>query len=254
MIPKICHLIWTEGVPMSYLQSLTVKSFRRHNPGWDIMLHLITGKRAPNMCADYAGEDYSDTINPDEVFYYQSTGLHGIQQSDRLRMKILYLWGGVYSDLDMLWLRPMSEFPQDFETTVCWYKDHYNMSNIVSESGGPFLKDVMERQARVTSKDYQAYLTEMFNREYPDVNALQKRFPRILAIPYEWFYPYSIYTLEQLYVDDIDLTAGAYGVHWFNGHHLSQEYLRQPKPCSMSSILRREGYIDSSLQWMTSPA
>lgn len=248
MIPKICHFIWTAGAKLSWLQALSVVSFRRHNPGWQIFLHLISCAEGKNMCADYDGPDHSDFNTFDRVDYYPRTKLHGIQQSDLLRMQILYEHGGVYSDYDVLWLRPMIEFPQDFETTVCWYKDHYNMSNIVSEPGGPFLKDVIARQARVTSKDYQAYLTEMFNREYPDVNVLQKRFPRILVIPYNWFYPYSIYSLEQLYLEDIDLTAGAYGIHWFNGHPLSQEYLRQPKPCSMTSILRREGYIDSSLQ------
>ena len=243
MIPKICHFIWTAGVKLSWLQALSVDSFRRHNPEWQIILHLISRARGKNMCADYAGPNRFRSVIFDHVVFHPSTKLHGIQQSDLLRMQILFEHGGVYSDFDMLWLRPMLEFPRGFETTVCWYKDHYNMSNIVSEPDGPFLKDVIERQARVTSKDYQAYLTEMFNREYPDVNALQKRFPRILAIPYNWFYPYSIYTLEQLYIDDIDLSAGAYGIHWFNGHPLSQEYLRQPKPCSMTTILKREGYL-----------
>jgi hypothetical protein len=43
--------------------------------------------------------------------------------------------------------------------------------------------------------------------------------------------------------DVIELTGGAYGIHWFNGHPLSGEYLRQPKPCSMTTILKREGYL-----------
>lgn len=246
VIPKICHFIWTKGVPMSWLQTLSVKSFRKYNPDWKIILHLISQSRGKNVYnAEYSGPDnYTQMlIFIDEVRIARATNLHGIQESDKLRTRILYQEGGVYSDFDMLWLRAMSGFPGDFETTVCWHLDHYNMSNIVSEPGGKFLEEIIEKQERVTSRDYQAYLTQLFNTSYPDVTELIERFPRIRLIPYKWFYPYSIYHLEQLYNDDIDLTAGAFGVHWFNGHRLSQNYIIIRGDCSMTTILKNEGWL-----------
>lgn len=231
---------------MSWLQTLSVKSFKKHNPEWKIILHLIAERTGRNIYnREYSGLDYFLTLGRyiDDVRIIQPGTLHGIQESDKLRIKILHQEGGVYSDFDMLWLKSMSGFPKDFETTICWHQDHYNMSNIVSEPGGKFLEEVIEKQGKVTSVDYQAYLTQLFNISYPDVRVLIERFPRLLQIPYEWFYPYSIYHLDQLYKEDIDLTTHAFGVHWFAGHSLSQEFLEVGQRCSLTSILKNEGWI-----------
>lgn len=250
MIPKKCHLIWTKGVPMSWLQTLTVGSFARYNPDWEITIYLIKEVKGINtFVPDYKGEDYFGKIScrvveTDLNEWGIKNDKHGILASDQLRMKLLYKYGGVYSDFDMLWLRPL--FTCDFETTVCYYKDHYNMSNIVSEPGGSFIKEIIEKQDKVIPPyTHQAFLTELFNREYPNPDDLVKRFPRVKLIPYKWFYPYSIYTLEELYKSNIDCTSESYGVHWFNGHKLSQEYLKDMVPCSLTSILKREGYVAS---------
>jgi len=234
---------------MSWLQSLTVRSFFRYNPDWSIIVYLIINKLKENIYTnDYEGEDFFDlvklTANIHEVEI--KGDFCSIQASDILRMKLLYQHGGVYSDFDMLWLKPMSEFPQHFETTVCYYSGpgfHWNMSNIVSEPRGQFLKDVIQKQKKVTSNDYQAYLTEMFNREWPFPESMSASYGRLLFIPYKTFYPYDIYHLDRLYKEDIDLTEDAFGVHWFNGHPLSQEYIRDMQDCSMTSILKREGYL-----------
>lgn len=250
MIPKICHFIWSEGVTMSWLQTLTVRSFQKYNPDWDLVIWLLTKSEVKNIYTnDYKGEDYFHTLKDVVIRPYESyIKLHGIQFSDKLRMGLLYKYGGVYSDFDMLWLRPMLEFPQDFETTVC-YNDthdfHYNMSNIVSESGRDFLKEVIEKQDKVTAKTYQAYLTDMFNAEYPDPKMITDKFPRVKMIPYYWFYPYSIFELNKLYKEiDLSVLKDCFGVHWFNGHDLSQEYLKAGfSQCSMTNILRQEGWL-----------
>ncbi|MRR23529.1 hypothetical protein EG830_11195, partial [bacterium] len=212
MIPKICHLIWTEGVPMSLLQSLTVKSFVRYNPGWKVIVHLITNHLPANtFTPDYAGEDFFHTITAeirrvDLLDEGITADKHGILASDLLRCKLLYEIGGVYSDFDMLWLRPMSEFITDFETTMCWYDgpgSHWNQSNIVSEPGGPFLSEFTREQAKVRPPySHQAFLTELLNRLYPNPQFIRERFPRVAVIPYKWFYPYGIYHLDQLYIHD----------------------------------------------------
>lgn len=245
---KTCHLIWNKHKPMSWLQSLTVRSFFKYNPDWEIVVHLITNRLKDNIWTkDYDGEDFFDLVKlTAKIKEVEIEGdFCSIQASDILRMKILFYEGGVYSDFDMLWLKPMSEFPKDFETTVCYYPGqgaHFNMSNIVSEPGGGFLKEIIEKQKKVRSKDYQAYLTEMLNKEYTPEEII-RRFPRVLMIPYEWFYPYSIYELDTLYDCDIDLTKNAFGLHWFNGHPMSQDYIKRMQDCSMTSILRREGYL-----------
>lgn len=256
MIPKICHLIWTEGVPMSWLQTLTVRSFRKHNPDWHIIVHLITNKLPPNkFTKDYTGKDYFDTLNVrirrvnllDEGI---GEDRHGILASDLLRTKLLHRIGGVYSDFDMLWLRSMDQFITDFETTMCWYGgtgQHWNQSNIVSEPGGKFLADFIAAQTAIKPPyNHQSFLTELLNRTFPSPETIVQKYPKVVIIPYEWFYPYSIYDLAKLYHDDVNLARGSFGIHWFNGHDLSQEYIRNMQPCSMTTILRNEGYYSDN--------
>lgn len=271
-IPKICHMCWTKGSPLSLMQVFTVLSFHRYNPDWKIILYLsaqeVQELGRNTYVPDYKGEDcfymieelgYVDIQEVDLVKEGIGTDKHGILVSDILRVRKLYEHGGVYSDFDMIWLRPMSEFvnihcignASDFETSVCFYeytKGHHNASNIVSEPGGGFLKSVIEEQERICPPyAHQSFNSDLLNRVYPNFASIIVKFPRVLAMRYDMFYPYGIYNLERLYLRD-DTTPiannGVMGVHWFNGHILSREYADAAnfnKKCSMSTILHREG-------------
>lgn len=273
-IPKICHFIWTTGSPLSFLQALSVISFKRYNPDWQIMLHLI--KQTPQELGqntyvpDYNGPDRFDII--EKLGYVQiipydlkehgiGTDKYGILASDIMRMRILHEMGGVYSDFDMLWLRPMAEFngitcignPADFETTVCFYeftKGHHNASNLVSEPGGDFLKSIIEEQNRIHPpyNDYQVFNSSLLGRMYPTLSTIREKHQRVLAIDYKTFYPYSTFELERLFIQT-DLSPiedrEVMGVHWFNGNRMSKLFVNVGIfwDCSMTRILKTEYYI-----------
>lgn len=275
-IPKICHLTWTKGSPMSLLQVLTVVSFHKQNPDWRIIIHLVSqtattlGKNI--YVPDYAGKDHFYMI--EQLSYVEIHEVDLIQEgiegkdkatmhiSDILRIKYLYEQGGVYSDFDMIWLRSMSTFsdifcfgnPNDFETTVCFYefnKGHHNNSNIVSEKGGAYLLSILNAQKTILPPyQHQSFNTDLLGCLYPDFSTIYQQFPRNLLIGYLTFYPYSIYCLDLLYefhIPKIAYKKGVMGVHWFNGHELSQKYAALnsfTKHCSMSTIIKWEGLCD----------
>lgn len=271
-IPKICHLIWTKS-PMSLLQLFTVMTFHKYNPDWKIIVHLI--EQHPSQlgrntyASEYTGPNYFKNLIALEYVHVELVDLdkakigrdkHGILVSDILRLQILYERGGVYSDFDMLWLRSMDDWsniecagnPFDFETTVCLYEEgrarFYNGSIIISEPNGPFLKRLMDEQILLRPPySHQAFNTDLLNRLFPRSEGLQEQYPRTLSIAYKTFYPYSILNLSKLYVmNDLEpLSKQVMGVHWFNGHDLSQLYIRRNlnrfyETCSMTSILRKE--------------
>ena len=275
MIPKKCHLYW-DGSPMAWLNLLTVESFHKYNPDWKITVYLT--KQSPlemgrnTFVPDYTGPDYLDRLLDydyldikiiDVEDYDVPIEAHACQGSDNFRRSILYKEGGVYSDFDTIWLKPISDIekvkcignPKDFECIVSFYQmtnGFHNVSNLIAEKYSGFIKSLIDYSRLVSVKEiksnHQALGSTMLNRLYPSLLTILPRFPRILAIPYDTFYPYSTYHLETLFQHNnlSFLTENTLCVHWFNGNKLAKDYINREdysRKCSMTSILKREGYI-----------
>ena len=277
MIPKKCHLYWDRS-PMAWLNVLTVVSFHRYNPDWEIIVYL-TKQNADELgqntfVPDYTGPDYLiplllalDYVTIKEIDvrdYGVPLCAHSCQGSDNFRREILYREGGVYSDFDMLWLKPIDHLknvecigdPEDFECIVSFYEmthGFHNVSNLVAEPGSPFLKSLIDISKTIPDTviqgNHQALGSTMLNNAYPTLKSITQKFPRVLAIPYETFYPYSTYYIETLFVHTTFAplrSDNVIGIHWFNGNRFAKEYLNADDynvPCSMSTILKNEGYL-----------
>jgi hypothetical protein len=259
---------------MSLLQTFTVLSFHRHNPDWRIKVYLTKqsleemGKNI--FTKDYTGKDYFHLIKTldyvefeeiDLIEWKINTKVHSCQSSDIFRRNILYKEGGVYSDFDNIWLKPIDHIrevdcignPNNFETIVCFYeftKGFHNISNLISEPNSPFIYSLIVRQEKIHAPyHHQSFGSVMLNKKYSNWDSIATRYPRVLAIRYETFYPYCIFNLEQLYKKD-ELNClnnkNVIGIHWFNGHEFSKDYVNNDgykRKCSMTSVLKKEGYI-----------
>ena len=273
-IPQKLYLFW-DGSPMSYLQLLTVASFHKYNPEWGIYVYVPNTtyqQLAKNtFIPDYIGTDwYPELCDLDYVkivrFDLSEFGIkpdsHGIQCSDQWRARILRQKGGMYSDFDVLWLKPMTEFvnvecdgdPRDFDCVVSlsrYNKGYHSNSNIMAEQGSKFLKDVIEMQASVKPPyGHQAFYLDLINKAYPTLDSIRKVHPRVLAMQYKTFFPYGLFDLKRLY-SKTDLTPirdkDVMAVHWYNGAKESKAYLNgngYEKPCSMTTILKKKGWLD----------
>ena len=277
-IPHTCYLYWN-NTPMSYLHVITVLSFHKYNPDWQIVVYNTTyspidkdRQISPLKYIDYTGDDYFFMLK--ELPYVKIRGInidkysvHSILVSDIWRREILYNKGGVYSDFDMIWLKPMSEFvnidcigdPNDFEAVVSFYNythGFHNVSNLISEAKSPFMLSLIEyvkerkKMHNIKKIPYgdQSFGTKMVNKIYPTLECITTQFPRVLAIKYETFYPYSTFNMQQLFLHN-DLTPldnkNVMGVHWFNANVLSKSYINEQDyaDCSMTSILKQEGWL-----------
>lgn len=274
-IPKICHLFWDRS-PMALLQVFTVVSFHKYNPDWKIIVYLTkqhyTELGANTFVPDYTGKgyfhlieklDYVELKEIDLIEWGVPLDAHSCQGSDLFRRNILYEKGGVYSDFDVIWLKPMSEFvnidcignASDFESIVSFYEythGFHNVSNLIAEAGSGFLLSLIEEQRKVRPPyKHQAFGSDMLNRLYPNWQSVVSKFPRMLALKYETFYPYSTFEMDRLFVEN-DLTPlyskNVMCIHWFNGNeyskrHINAEFNGFEFDCSMTSILKQEGYI-----------
>lgn len=273
-IPKICHLIWTKDAPMAMLQVFTVVSFHRYNPDWEIKIWVSKETErelgANVYVPDYTGGNCFDELR--KLSYVEiiessleeegiNFNINPIVASDIRKRHLLYRYGGVYSDFDSLWLKPIDHIrnieclgnPDSFEGIVSFYKythGHHNVSNLVSEPHSGFINSLMKIEKTISPPyDHQAFGTQMLNNAYPTLDSVTTKFPRMLAIKYETFYPYSTFDLKPLFVYN-DLSPlesnNVICIHWFNGNGVSKDYLNTDsfrRECSMNSILKQEGYL-----------
>ena len=272
-IPKVCYMYWGGSGNMPLLMVFTVISFHRFNPDWQIIIYRTIQKdedlgRTPYDYY-YIGKDYFHLIESmdfveiriiDISEYGIKKDIHSILGSDMFRTKIIYENGGLYSDLDVIWLKPMSEFVNincignmnDFECNVCLYNQitgHHTISNLIGETGSPFLKSIIEDQNKVKRPYVDcSFSTNLLNKKYLVLNDIISKFPRVLALKYETFYPYSVFNMKQLWIEN-DLkpleSKNVMCVHWFNGQPLSKEYINRGNfdfDCNMTSIIKKEGY------------
>lgn len=267
-ITKICYFFWN-GASMPWLNTLSVVSFHKYNPDWEIVIYNMTVEHEPDYAPNYmnhTGKDYFDNLR--DLPYVKiiedkipNDTVHSILYSDIWRREILYKTGGVYSDFDMIWLRPIGHIrnvecigdPNNFSSLVSFHNytnGFHNVSNLISEKGSEFDKVIIEAQGGVTKLyDDQAFGTTLLNELYPTYEDIQRDFLRILAVKYETFYPYSTYRLDKLYLRN-DLSPlnnnNMIGIHWFCGNPLSKMFINNElykTECSMNTILKQEGYV-----------
>lgn len=256
---------------MSWLQTVGPYSFHKYNPDWKIVLCIIKQNSQdfkPNTYTrTYTGENYFSYLEVpwieireiDVLEYGLPKDAATVLATDLFRIKQLYENGGVYSDLDMIWLKPMESLPgvamltnggDDFNATTCYYNwtfGHNNLSIMIAKKGSEYIKSILDEQKKIKAPyTDQIYSAELLNRMYPNFGLIP--FKGMLALKYETFYPYSTFDLSPLF-KDIDLkpidNKNVMGIHWFAGNHLSNEYMHKEDfpDCTMTEILKREGYI-----------
>lgn len=277
LIPKELHLYW-DGSNMSQLQSFTVTTFHKLNPEWNINIYMpetrYRGSMRFSFIPDYTGPDYYHTIAQldyvniikiDLNAYSIRQDLHDILRSDIFRYHILYDVGGVWSDFDIIWLKPMEHFRNiEYHGTTPINEVNAIVSFIHGMGGGhsigvlihckhdPYAKALIEATKRVKPPySHEIFGGNMLNTNYPTLNSLAK-FGNVIGARFETYYPYNIHpptpTINKLYNGN-DLSCinnNVMCVHWYNGHRLSKQYVNNNgfnRDCSMTTILKNEGLI-----------
>lgn len=273
-IPKVAHLNWFGEQAMPHLNVFTVISFHNQNPDWKIKVY--TSKQGNKdfgsleWIPPYPGDDcfpmvkalpYVEIIPIDLTDFTCPVHTHIIAASDVFRQEILYREGGLYSDFDVIWLRPMEYFEKlnvignasDFQCTVSFYHTthgFHNVSNIIAEKGSRFLYDLLQKTKEVEPPyTHQAFGNDLWGKVHPTLKDITSKYDRICALKYETFFPYSTFDLLSLYQKH-DITQAyrenTMAVHWFGGNSLSHAYTDNDgfnRPCAMTSILKKEGLI-----------
>ena len=276
-IPKELHLYW-DGSNMSRLQTFTVTSFHKLNPDWKINIYMPKKKYDGSMrfsfIPNYVGPDYFHLIKEldyvnivtiDLDAYAIRRDIHDILRSDIFRYHILHDIGGVWSDFDVIWLKPMSHFNNIEYHGNTPIKDVSAIASFIQGTHGghsigimihakhdPYAKALVEATKRVKPPfSHEVFGGDMLNTYYSTLDSLSI-FEGVIGARFETYYPYIIHppnaTIHKLYFEN-DLSCinnNVMCVHWYNGHKLSKHYINNDgfnRDCSMTTILKNEGYI-----------
>jgi len=275
LIPKILHTYWDES-NMSKLQMFTITTFHKHNPDWKINVYISAQKyngRA-RYIPDYRGPDYFQevkkmpyvnivTVDLDD--YGISHALHGILRSDIFRYHVLYNVGGVWSDFDVIWLKPMEHFNNIEYYGDCSIKEANAVVSFMNGTGGghsigimihakhdPYALSLMKATKRVKPPyTHEVFGGDMINHYYPNLKSLASC-GNVIGARFETYYPYNIHppnvTIPRLYSGNYleCINNNVMCVHWYNGRRESKQYVNSngyARNCSMTTILKNEGCI-----------
>ena len=261
---------------MSRLQTFTVETFHRLNPDWNINVYMPrqTYDGGSKYIPDYLGKDYfylireMDYVNikiVDLDDYNINHNLHDILRSDILRYHILYNVGGVWSDFDIIWLKPMEHFHNieyhgntpidDVNTVVSFINETHGGHSIgvlIHCKNDPYVLSLINLTKQVKPPyGHEVFGSVMLSSKYPTLGSLVK-FENIIGAKFETYYPYNIHpptpTIQKLYIGN-DLSCinnNVMCIHWYNGHKLSKQYINNDgfnRNCSMTTILKNIGCI-----------
>jgi len=274
-IPKILHMYW-DRTPMSRLQTFTVSTFHKHNPDWTINVYVPKQKYtgSSRYIPNYKGIDrfylveqldYVNIVEVDLNDYGIKLELHNILRSDILRYHLLYEQGGVWSDFDVIWIKPIDHFRnieyhgdtpiEDVSAVVSFIRGTHGGHSIgimIHCKHDPYAKALIELTKTVKPPyGHEVFGGLMLHRGYPTLESLSC-FKTIIGARFETYYPYNIHppnpTFNKLYVgNDLSyINNNVLCVHWYNGKPLSKQYVNDNgfgTNCSMTTILKNEGCI-----------
>jgi mannosyltransferase OCH1-like enzyme len=175
-IPKILHFIWL-GSSLPIDAKLSIDSWKRHHPNWDIKVW---------QDPDIANFNWA-FLSAKESFFQAKTYS---EKADILRYNILYNFGGVYSDTDVVCIKPFDcltdsgcDLFSGFQINSFLF--HIAVGIIGAKKNHPLLKECLE----AISSDPNLHL---FDRTGPALftkKCLSCFSENLLILPTSYFYP-----------------------------------------------------------------
>ena len=246
MIPHVAHFYWGQ-TDLPFLRFLTLWSFGNLNPDWTLVLH------EPDQLADTIGRRWNThehkasrqsvrnyrpllgAIPNLRIRKHPSDGfpphLSQVHRSDLLRWALLANEGGVWSDMDIAWLRPLSDLrlPDATSAVLCYsllpdFLTH-SIGFLASTAGAWPFTDMMQRSIEIASsassaEEYQMLGCQLLMKVAP----LGRHLPRgVYNLPIDVVYPYSWVTIQRFLAtaEQLATTPNTIGIHWYAGNRLA---------------------------------
>lgn len=224
MIPRIAHFHWEEGLRWSWLRSMSISTFMRHNPEWDVMFH-----RTPKDIRDRGLAELA-------------------HNGDWTLIRRMSEFGGFFFGTDTVFVAPVPDEWLDADMCICPGESRpLHHMTIGSIPDTEFLDNCLDECERLATLDeipdeprfgrYQAFGIGLLTRVWDEMGGMKgmkiSEMPRRAYTPVEWCDPLRLWRDE-----DVNLPEGTIGVHWFGGHPESMRLGQEAKPGDSAFIVR----------------
>ena len=251
-IPKIAHFYWGNKT-LPYLRYLTVFSFAKHNPDWEIRFyypkseHMQKVSPVPEHTYQFTGKDYYDELRKLPVKFIGvdfrllnlSNELSEVHKSDFLRWHLLSIVGGLWSDMDIIYFKPMTSISintsehTELNTVVSLHHKYpHSVGFMLSSPDNGYYRYIYQKaKANFDSKEYESVGVLLLNPEFPTLESIKSRFPNLTvkSISPETVYAYDAHSasVPTIYQSSNmeKYTKDSIGLHWYAGHPLAKKYI-----------------------------
>lgn len=257
MIPRVAHFFWANE-SMSLMRFLTLASFRHWNPTWRMKLHRPTHPcqlrswetpERQEFGGDAAKENWLDKVESLDVELCEWTpprdDLPVVHASDLFAWHILATEGGLYCDMDVLFIKSLADGLGEDKLTrdswLCFYHDVFPIGFLASNPDNPFFRDVFDWAVTRPTAKYQSLGCEagtaVIHRlpEFIDGGvamlpkcrhaAIQMHYnQKVLLLNQRVVYPWGPESLHCVLQERRpNLSKYTVGIHWYGGHPMAQE-------------------------------
>jgi hypothetical protein len=243
MLKKVLHLYWGRNQPLSYLRYLTIVSFQKYNPDWQVRVWapIETSQAKPwgtnEQVSLYRGVDYFEHIIHlvtwvDFAVLGLPNSLSEVHKSDLLRWYLLGTEGGIWSDFDILYVKGISDNIMEqwkegaglmsYRAVPKHPFDYLAIGFHTSsgESGRNFFMELFKLGlSKVPQDEYQAFGAVLLQEHLKNCNNVGAFY----ITPPELIYPYHTYhnILRYWQPGAVDGRSVCIGMHWYAGMQVS---------------------------------
>lgn len=246
-IPKIAHFYWG-GSHLNYLRYLSVKTFIKHNPDWQVIVWcpehpfkgnswgITSGHERINerKVTDYTRELFRLPVTKSPVDFRSlkfRDDMAEVHKADYIRMSVLHLYGGLWSDLDVLYFRPVTALKcndpkyRSRDTFVCVSDyGHSTGFNMATESSEMFAKLVSVLKFEFKKGAYQCWGPDLFNKYFKDVHSI----PGSYNMEMDTVYAHNCHQVAELLEDGKPrFTEYSIGCHWYAGNTIWGSFMNK---------------------------
>ena len=248
VVPKKIFFYWGNPV-MSWLRYMTLYSFRKFNPDWEMELHVSHIERRDKYWSEnneqdfhsYKGKNYLPEveklgvkIKECPVFVKNAGPSHN---SNLFKWNELATNGGIYSDMDILFVEPIEEYYnkiQNLQTGISYSADkvvpghggYYSIGFMFSAGNNRFFKDLFDWTIKHCNLN--SYQGAGVGSLYSMLEAGQGMRPYhngLSYIPMGLVYPWRDSQQKDFFnYCHTTLPKETIGIHWYAGHPMAQKF------------------------------
>ncbi len=248
-LPKNIYFYWGNKT-ISFFRYMSLYSFKKFNPDWNV---ILIKRKNPIIPKDYGGEERPDFLyfegedcsnlvdNLDIKIKYLEEEYPEIaelnfsetQISDLLLFKILGEKGGIVSDTDILYYKPIDyEKIKDADVGIISFKDHpkkdYIPWSFMLGKPNNFFKEMYEK----SKKEINPKVWDNSPLLMDSLEEIKSKFKNlnIMRLPSHLVFPFSETKKEPheyfklMFEEDAKIPKDSIGMHWYGGNDNSQRF------------------------------